>query len=112
MFYFKKKLFFLGPHLRHMEVPRLEVKSEMQLQAYSTATAMWNLSHVCKLHYNSQQHWILNPLSEATDLTHILIDTSQVCNPLSHNGNSEKCPTIDRISKCLMTKFFFHISRL
>ena len=31
--------FFLGPHLWHMEVPRLGVKSELQLPAYATATA-------------------------------------------------------------------------
>ena len=27
---------FLGPHLQHMEVPKLGVKSELQLPAYST----------------------------------------------------------------------------
>ena len=34
---------FLGPHLWHMEVPRLGVKSELELPAYTsdpTATAM------------------------------------------------------------------------
>ena len=31
---------------------------------------------------------ILNPLSEAGDRTHILMDTSQIHNPLSHKGNS------------------------
>ena len=31
--------FFLGPHLRHMEVPRLGVKLELLLPAYTTATA-------------------------------------------------------------------------
>ena len=30
---------FLGPHPRHMELPRLGVKSELQLPAYGTATA-------------------------------------------------------------------------
>ena len=30
----------LGPHLWHMEVPRLGVESELQLPAYTTATAM------------------------------------------------------------------------
>ena len=45
LFYF---LFcFLGPHPWHMEVPRLEVKSELQLLAYTTATATPDLSHVC-----------------------------------------------------------------
>ena len=37
----KKSLFsffsFLGLHLRHMEVPRLGIKSELQLPAYTTA---------------------------------------------------------------------------
>ena len=36
----------------------------------------------------SQQHWILDPLSEARDQTRILMDTSRVLNSLSHNGNS------------------------
>ena len=31
--------FFLGRHLQHMEVPRLGVKSELQLPAYAAATA-------------------------------------------------------------------------
>ena len=29
-----------GPHLRHMEVPRLGVELELYLLAYATATAM------------------------------------------------------------------------
>ena len=32
-------VYFLGPHLQHMEVPRLEFKSELQLPAYTTAIA-------------------------------------------------------------------------
>ena len=35
---------------RHMEVPRLGVKSELQLPVYATDTAMQDLSHVCDLH--------------------------------------------------------------
>ena len=35
---------FLGPLLWHMEVPRLGIESELQLPAYTTATAMLNLS--------------------------------------------------------------------
>ena len=31
--------FFLGCHPQHMEVPRLGVESELQLLAYTTATA-------------------------------------------------------------------------
>ena len=35
-----------------------------------------------------QLHQILNPLREAGDWTHVLMDTSQVCLPLSHYRNS------------------------
>ena len=31
---------FLGPHPRHMEVPRLGIDLELWLPAYTTATAM------------------------------------------------------------------------
>uniref|UniRef100_A0A8D1PHS3 Cornichon family member 4 n=1 Tax=Sus scrofa TaxID=9823 RepID=A0A8D1PHS3_PIG len=59
---------------------RLGVESELQLLAYTTAsaTATWDLSHVCNLHCILWQHRILNPLSEARDRTHILMDTSQL----------------------------------
>ena len=70
---------FLGPHPWHMEVFRLGVKSELQLPAYTTATAMQDLSLICKLHHSSRQHWILNPLIEAGDWTRILMYTSWVC---------------------------------
>ena len=33
---------------------------------------------VCDLHYSSQQHQILNPLSKVRDQTHILMDPSHV----------------------------------
>ena len=59
--------FFLGPHLRYMEVPGLGVELELQLLAYATAIATRNPSLICNLHCNLQQHWILNPLSEASD---------------------------------------------
>ena len=77
-------------HLQHMEVPRLEVQSEVQLPAYITATATPNLSHICALHHSSRQCQILNLLSKAKDQTHILMDISQVHNLLSHRGNSAK----------------------
>ena len=40
------------------------------------------------LHHSSWQCWILNPLNEARDQTHNLVDITQVHNPLSHNRNS------------------------
>ena len=70
--------FFLGPHLQHMEVPRLGVGLELQLPAYTPATATRDLSHVCDLHHSSRQCQILKPLSKARDRTHILMDTSQI----------------------------------
>ena len=79
---------FLGMHLRHTEVPRLGVKSEVQLQVYATATATWDLSCICDLRHSSLQHWILNPLSEARDRTCILMDPHWVCSLLCHEGNS------------------------
>ena len=56
--------FFKWPHLWHTEVPRLEVESKLQLLAFTTATATWDLSSICDLHHSSQQHRILNQLSE------------------------------------------------
>ena len=53
--------FFLGPHLWHMEVPRLGVKLGPQLPAYTTDTATWDPTRVCNLYHSSQQYQILNP---------------------------------------------------
>ena len=39
---------FLGPHLWHVEVPRLGVKLELQLPAYITATAMRDSSYLSR----------------------------------------------------------------
>ena len=61
-----------------MEVSRLGVQSELQLTAYTTATATWDPSCVCDLHHSSWQPRILNPLSEVRGQTGALMDTSQV----------------------------------
>ena len=61
-----------------MKVPRLEVESELQLLAYTTATAMWDMSCICDLHHSPQQCQILNPLIEARDQTHVLKNTGWV----------------------------------
>ena len=68
--------FFLGLLPWHMEVPRLGVESELHLLAYTIVTEMPGPSGVCNLHCSSQQRHILNPLSEARDRTHVLMDTS------------------------------------
>ena len=69
---------FLGLHPWLMEVPRLRVKVELQLLAYTTAIAMWDPSHICNLHHSSWQCQILNPLKGARDQTCILMVTSQI----------------------------------
>ena len=74
--------------MRHMEDPGLRVKSELQLLTYTTAKVLLDLSLICDLHYSLWQQQIFNPLSEARDRMCILMDTSWVLSPLSHNGNS------------------------
>ena len=53
--------FFLRPYLRHMEVPGLGVESELQVMAYTTATATQDPSHICDLRHS---------LCNAGSLTH------------------------------------------
>jgi len=61
-----------------MEVPRLGVELELQLQVYTTATAMQDPSLICNLHHSSWQCRILNPLSEGRDRTYDLRGRSQI----------------------------------
>ena len=61
-----------------MEVPRQGVELELQLPAYTTATATWDPSRFCDLCCSSWQGQMLNPLREAGDGTRILMDTSLV----------------------------------
>ena len=77
--------FFLGLHLWYMEVLGLGVELEPQ---YTTAIATPDPSCICDLCHSSWQCQILNSLREARDWNCILMDSSQVPNPLSHNGNS------------------------
>ena len=57
-------LAFLGMQRWHMEVPRLGVSSELQLRAYTTATATPDPSRVCDLHHSSWQRLMVNKLIE------------------------------------------------
>ena len=67
-------------------VPGLPVEWEL-LQAYTTATATLDPSHIFELGCSLWQRWILNPLNEARDGTCILTETSCILNTLSHKGN-------------------------
>ena len=50
------------------------VEWALQLPAYATAKTMTDLSHVCDLCHSLQQHWILNPLGQVRDQTHIFTE--------------------------------------
>ena len=86
--------YFLARGVEFMATPatcyvsRLGDESELQLPVYTTATAMGNPSRIWDLHHSSWQHQILNSLREARNQTCILMDTSRVSLPLSHDGNS------------------------
>ena len=58
--------------------PQARVESELQLPAYTTATATQGPSRVCALHHSSWQLGILNPLSEARDQTHNPVVPSRI----------------------------------
>ena len=58
-----------------MEFPRPGAEWELQLLAYISATATPDPSRICDLRCSLPQHGIHNPLSEARDQTHILIET-------------------------------------
>ena len=70
---------FLGPHLRHVEGPRLGAELVLQLPATATVTAIQDLSLVCDLHSSSWQHRIPGPLSEGREWTCILTDICWIC---------------------------------
>ena len=53
------------------------VRSQARGQIRVTTTATEDLSRICDLHHSSLQSPILNPLIQARDQTHILMDTSQ-----------------------------------
>ena len=86
LFLFSFLFVFLRLLLQHMEVPRLGVKLELQLPAYTSPVAMPDLSPICNLHHSSQQHRSFHPLSEARDGACLLTDTSQfITTELPHN---------------------------
>ena len=56
-----------------MEVPKLGVKSKLQLPAYTTDTAIPDPGRICNLPRSLQQHRLFNPQSEAKDQAHSLM---------------------------------------
>ena len=71
-----------------MEVPWREVKLELQLWPTPQPQPPEIQATFATYASPGNKYWILNPLSQARDQTHVLMDTSRVLNLLSHNGNS------------------------
>ena len=93
---------FLGLYPRYMEVPRLGVKSELQLPAYTTATAIWDLCCICALCHSSGQRRILNPLSKARDQTCIIRNGFVSALPqweLPHQLSYERAPSLSHFKQ-------------
>ena len=98
---------FLGPHLLHVEVPRLGIESELQLPAYTTATATQDPSHISDLHHGSRQCQILNPLSEAKDRARNLGGPSQIHFHVATMGTPDWCKIEP---KCFLLSFVSNVS--
>ena len=67
--------YFSWPHILHMEDPKIGVKSELQVQAYTTAMTTPDPSCICDLQHRLWQCQILNPLSKARDQNLIVSGT-------------------------------------
>ena len=62
-----------------MEVPTLEVESELLLPADVTATATQDLGPCLQPTPQFKARWIPDALSKGRNQTHILMDRSQIC---------------------------------
>ena len=68
-----------------MEVPRLGVKLELQLPAYTTATGMLDPSHVCNLHHSySPARSLTSEQGQGSNLH----PHGSLSGSLCHHGNS------------------------
>ena len=80
--FFSFLFFFFFGLLRAAPVAYRDSQARGQIGALAvglhTVILTPDLSHVCDLHHSSQQHRILNPLSEARDQTCVLMDASQI----------------------------------
>ena len=68
-FFFLVFVSFLGPHPRHVEVPRLGGRIGAVATGLRHSHRTWDLSCICDLYHSSRQHQILNPLGKARNPT-------------------------------------------
>ena len=80
--------FSLRPHVQHMEVPQLGVESELDLSAYTIATAKTYSNCICDLHHILWQCRILTHWARPGIKPKCLRTSCWVLNPLSHNSSS------------------------
>ena len=62
-----------------MERPRLWGQNAATAAGYTTATATRDPTRIYDLYHSSWQLQILNPLIQARDQTHVLVNTSRIC---------------------------------
>ena len=89
-FFFFFFFWFLLLPPQHMAVPSLGVQLELQLLAYTRATATQDLSHVYDLYNSSGQCQVFNPLSEARDWTLNLMSPTQIHFQCAMTGTPER----------------------
>ena len=97
-FFFSFLFCFLGFHQQHLEVPRLAVKPELQLQypSHSNEGSEPSLQPTPQL----RQCQIPNPLSKARDWTRILMDASWIYFCCATAGNPSVLFLIFTFSLC------------
>ena len=78
-------LSFSEQYLQHMEV---KAKGQIRAGLCHSHSSTRSKLHLCPVLQLAATLRCLNPLREIRDRTHILVDTSQVLNLLSHSGNS------------------------
>ena len=76
------------------------VQTELQLPAYTTATATWAPSCIFELHHSSRQHRICNLLNKARDGTHNLMVPGQI---------HFRCATQELLHKSHMYKILLNL---
>ena len=68
----------LGPHWRHMDVPRLGFQIRAAVAGLHHSHSNLGSEPRLQSTHSSRQRQILNPLSEARDRTRVLMDASWV----------------------------------
>ena len=105
--------FFSGPQVQYMEVPRLGIKSEIQLPAYTTAMAMPDPNYFCNLHDSHSNaryltHWAGPGIEPASSWILVGIVTTETQWKLC--SSTFLFPlTLGKRQECLLSPFLFNV---